>query len=117
MIVTFRVSVCSGCRTDEGEVIHTVPSGAARGYCRVGGWGRGLSEKHRSPAAVGRCLYAGQSYEQTRRSDNRGLHRPDGAEWLLLITFPTLKRGANDHCASGATEIGTSLVNKVDSCD
>ena len=31
--------------------------------------------------------------------------------------FPTLKRGANDRCAPGAIEIGTSLVNKRDSCD
>src|ERR1035437_5866678 len=42
---------------------------------------------------------------------------PDGAEWLLLTAFPTLKRGANDRCASGAIEIVISLVNKMDSCD
>src|ERR1035438_2128590 len=47
----------------------------------------------------------------------RGLHRPYRAEWLLLTAFPTLKRGANDHCASGAKEIGISLINKMDSCD
>jgi len=46
----------------------------------------------------------------------RSLHRPDGAEGLLLTAFPTLKRGANDRCASGATEIGASLVSKMDSC-
>ena len=36
---------------------------------------------------------------------------------ILRVAFPTLKRGANDHCASGAMENGTSLVNKKDSCD
>jgi hypothetical protein len=79
----------------------------------------------RLPMAGHKFAAKGQSHEQTRPSDNRGLHRPYGAAWLLLIAFPTLKRGANDHCASGATEIcasgaaeiGTSLVNKVDSCD
>ena len=28
-----------------------------------------------------------------------------------------MKRGANDRCASGAMEIETRLVNKMDSCD
>ena len=36
---------------------------------------------------------------------------PNGANWLLLAPFPTLKRGANHHCASGAIEIGASLLN------
>ena len=46
----------------------------------------------------------------------RRLHRPDGADELLLVCFfPTLKRGANDRCASGAIEIGSCLVNKMDS--
>jgi len=45
------------------------------------------------------------------------LHRPDGADELLLAALPTLKRGANDRCASGAIQIGTSLVNKRASCD
>jgi hypothetical protein len=35
----------------------------------------------------------------------------------MLTHFPTLKRGANDHCASGAIEIGPMMVNKTDSCD
>ncbi|HEV2484120.1 MAG TPA: hypothetical protein VGT08_01200, partial [Terracidiphilus sp.] len=50
--------------------------------------------------------------EQKRRSDNRGLHGPYGAEWLLLTAFPTLKRGAKDRCASGAKEIRIGLVEK-----
>ena len=36
---------------------------------------------------------------------------------ILGVAFPTLKRGANDHCASGAMEIGISLVYKMDTCD
>jgi hypothetical protein len=28
-----------------------------------------------------------------------------------MVTFPTLKRGANDHCASGAIEARARLVN------
>ena len=28
----------------------------------------------------------------------------------MLASFPTLKRGANNRCASGAMEIGTRLV-------
>jgi hypothetical protein len=39
------------------------------------------------------------------------LHRPYGAESLLFTAFPTLKRGANHHCASGALVIGTSLAD------
>jgi hypothetical protein len=35
----------------------------------------------------------------------------------MLTRFPTLKRGANNPCAYGAIEIGTKLVNKMDSCD
>jgi len=35
----------------------------------------------------------------------------------MLATFPTLKRWANNRCASGAIEIGTRLLSKVDSCD
>ncbi|HEV2484311.1 MAG TPA: hypothetical protein VGT08_02165, partial [Terracidiphilus sp.] len=50
--------------------------------------------------------------EQKRRSDNRGLHGPYGAEWLLLTAFPTLKRGAKDRCASGAKEIRIGLIEK-----
>jgi hypothetical protein len=42
---------------------------------------------------------------------------PNGANWLLLAPFPTLKRGANHHCASGAIKIRTGLVNNLDSCD
>jgi len=51
------------------------------------------------------------------------LRCPDGAERLILASFPTLKRWANDRCAYGAIEIGTRLVNntrlanKMDSCD
>jgi len=45
------------------------------------------------------------------------LRRPYGADRLLLALFPTLKRGANDRCASGAIEIGTSVVNKMGSSD
>ena len=42
---------------------------------------------------------------------------PPRADELLLAALPTLKRGANDPCASGAIRIGTCLVNKEDSCD
>jgi hypothetical protein len=35
----------------------------------------------------------------------------------LLAPFPTLKRGANHHCASGAIKIRTNLVNNLNSCD
>jgi len=42
---------------------------------------------------------------------------PNGANWLLLAPFPTLKRGANHHCASGAIKIRTNLVNNLNSCD
>jgi len=35
----------------------------------------------------------------------------------MLTHFPTLKRGANDRCASGAIEVGSKLVNSTDSCD
>jgi hypothetical protein len=42
---------------------------------------------------------------------------PTGLARLLPAIFPTLKRGANDRCASGAIETGTSVVNKIDSCD
>jgi len=31
----------------------------------------------------------------------------------MPASFPALKRGANDHCASGAIEIGTMLVSKM----
>ena len=31
---------------------------------------------------------------------------------LMLTSFPTLKRGANDRCASGAMEIGARLVKE-----
>jgi hypothetical protein len=34
----------------------------------------------------------------------------NGADRLLVAFFPTLKRGANNHCASGAIKIGTGLV-------
>jgi hypothetical protein len=36
---------------------------------------------------------------------------------LMLTHFPTLKRGANDGCASGAKKIGARLVSKTNSCD
>jgi len=39
---------------------------------------------------------------------------PNGANWLLLAPFPTLKRGANYHCAYGAIEIRASMVNRRD---
>jgi hypothetical protein len=45
------------------------------------------------------------------------LRRPYGADGPLLVPFPTLKRGANHHCASGAMKTPTSLVNNLDSCD
>ncbi len=35
----------------------------------------------------------------------------------MLTRLPTLKRGANNHCAYGAIEIGIKLVNKMESCD
>jgi hypothetical protein len=34
--------------------------------------------------------------------------RPYGAKSFLLEAFPTLKRGANQPCAYGAAEIGTT---------
>jgi hypothetical protein len=45
------------------------------------------------------------------------LHRPYRADQVLLAPFPTLKRGANQHCAYGATEIGASLANNLDLCN
>jgi hypothetical protein len=44
------------------------------------------------------------------------LRRPCGADGLLPTTFPTLKRGANNHCAYGAVKIEASLLHP-DSCD
>ena len=40
------------------------------------------------------------------------LQSPYGANRLLLAHFPTLKRGANHLCSSGAVEIGTSSINE-----
>jgi hypothetical protein len=37
---------------------------------------------------------------------------PHRADRLLLASFPTLKRGANHPCASGALEIRTSLESE-----
>jgi Xaa-Pro aminopeptidase len=45
------------------------------------------------------------------------LRRPDGAKKPLPAFFPTLKRGANERCAYGAIETGTSPVNEMDSRD
>jgi hypothetical protein len=42
---------------------------------------------------------------------------PNGADWVLSAPFPTLKRGANHHCASGAIETRSSLTCNFDSCD
>jgi hypothetical protein len=42
---------------------------------------------------------------------------PNGADRSLLANFPTLKRGANSRCASGAIGMGTTRVNNLDSCD
>jgi len=42
---------------------------------------------------------------------------PTGLDSIFVAIDPTLKRGANKRCASGAIEIGTRLVNKMDSCD
>jgi hypothetical protein len=59
----------------------------------------------------------GQSHEGHLDDRFAVLRRPYGAGGLLLAPFPTLKRGANHHCASGAMKIRTSLVNNLDSCD
>src|ERR1039458_5961013 len=45
------------------------------------------------------------------------LRRPYGAHVLFPLPVPTLKRGANNHCASGATPIGTRFVSKFNTCD
>jgi len=69
-----------------------------------------------NPAALtGGRIDAGQSHE--RYLDDKFAVCVYGADWLLLTLFPTLKRGANHHSASGAIEIGTGLVEKMDSCD
>jgi len=60
---------------------------------------------------------AGQSHECYIDDQFAVLRRPYRANWLLLASFPTLKRGANHHCASGAIEIGSNQVNNLDSCD
>jgi hypothetical protein len=59
---------------------------------------------------------ARQGGSSPRRSQERYLddgfavlQRPSGADWLFLAAFPALKRRANKHCASGATEIETCL--------
>ena len=54
---------------------------------------------------------SGQSHKGDVDDGFAVLRRPYGAGSLLLIPFPTLKRGANHRCASGAMEIGTGLVN------
>jgi hypothetical protein len=54
---------------------------------------------------------SGQSHKGDVDDGFAVLRRPYGAESLLRIPFPTLKRGANHRCASGAMEIGTGLVN------
>jgi len=59
----------------------------------------------------------GQSHEHYLGGDLAVCAAPSGAESIFLATFPTLKRGANNRCASGAIELGTSLINKVSSCD
>jgi hypothetical protein len=41
---------------------------------------------------------------------------PTGLTDFLPTTFPTLKRGANHHCAYGAVKNRDSLFNS-DSCD
>jgi hypothetical protein len=63
------------------------------------------------------AFVAGQSHEHYLDDRFAVLHRLSGVDWLLPATFPTLKRGANHHDASGAIEIGSSLVNGLDSCD
>jgi len=52
-------------------------------------------------------LVAGQSHERYLDDNCAVCAAPYGAHRLLLALFPTLKRGANDRCASGAIEIGT----------
>ena len=56
---------------------------------------------------------SGQSHEQYLDDTFAVCAAPTGADRLLPTRFPTLKRGANDHCASGAIEIGTMLVSKM----
>ncbi len=57
---------------------------------------------------------AGRPHEQIGWSDNRGCAAPTGLYGYFLITFPTLKRGANVRCASGAKPIGTSPLSNRD---
>jgi hypothetical protein len=61
--------------------------------------------------------HPGQSHEGYFDDRFAVLRRLYGADWLLLAPFPTLKRGANHRCASGAMEIGAPLVDNLDSCD
>ena len=58
---------------------------------------------------------SGQSHEGHLDVTFAVLRRPYGADCFLLAFFPTLKRGANEPCASGASEIATGLVNEMDS--
>ena len=56
----------------------------------------------------------GQSHEGYLDDKLADLRRPYGAGSLLFAPFPTLKRGANHHCASGAIEIRMSRVNNIE---
>ena len=58
-------------------------------------------------------LEAGQSDEGHLDKKSEVLQRPYGAQSHLFTAFPTLKRGASHHCAYGAINIGTSLVNNL----
>ncbi len=54
----------------------------------------------------------GQWDERIGWGGNRFFRRPDRAERLFPETFPTLKRWANEHCAYGARQSGTTLLRK-----
>jgi len=56
----------------------------------------------------------GQSHEGYLDDKLADLRRPYGAGSLLFAPFPTLKRGANHHCASGAIEIRMSRVKNIE---
>jgi len=56
----------------------------------------------------------GQSHEGYLDDKLADLRRPYGAGSLLFAPFPTLKRGANHHCASGAIEIRMSLGHNIE---
>jgi len=87
----------------------------------LAGWQMAMRDARAGGAAlVSPALQRGVCWKravESHRDDANGATGtsavPSGLEGLLLALFPTLKRGANIHCASGARSCWSDLLGEM----